>query len=305
MAPARRYLPRIMTMARILAGVISVALVLLALASCSNDIAETGTPSKATFGDSDCASCLASSCGSERATCDADPDCSSHLACVYSCPVGADGDVDTACAAGCPAPTSSAGEQARVALDACQTTGAGASCEACGTSNECGSHPVLDQCCDMAHEDDDICEVCKAERCCDTRAAADNPSTNAYYDCVIACIDAGTLLDTCFLECATTHPDGVADFAPQFACIVGPCLTDCSDAAPNACATCISIDQCAVPTANLYADPAGFLLMACIGECGLPLTTECVDACKTQYPSGAALWDAFSTCTSLSCVDVC
>jgi hypothetical protein len=80
----------------------AVVVVSLAVVFSCNGSPEPSSPSKVTYGDSECGTCVQEACSGVLDQCAAEPSCSVFLSCLYACPVGPKGDADPACEAACP-----------------------------------------------------------------------------------------------------------------------------------------------------------------------------------------------------------
>lgn len=264
----------------------------------------------ATWGASDCASCVDSSCSSEIQSCSQDPSCGAYLDCLRSCPVGTNGDVDPSCEAACPKASGTAGQSAMKALDDCRQTGAGASCSACGGTSDAGdggneggdagcARPMLCEQC-AASDGGTACFKCEDEHCCQEEAACQNdPNCLPYQQCIQNCPDS---YGACVASCNAQFPDGgYHNFAVKIACVTVNCLTECFTPY-SAC------DQCGnAHCTNEYIDceenKACSLASACITTCAN--SQKCHDDCVAQNPGAEPELDAYTSCLRTNCPTEC
>lgn len=240
------------------------------------------------YGDSACGLCVATACSGAIDHCAADPECAAHLSCLRACPLDASGDAAPACEAACPAPTTSAGQNALVALTSCRSIGAGAQCEACG--REAMGHPLLDQICKEPTAND-ACARCEEERCCETRCEA---ACQGYVSCMQGCGGQAS----CQNECAANHPEGVAELGRWLGCQVPLCRDVCTSLVPGPCLAC-GLEHCAHQFADCFASPDCYLRFFCGTQCD---ETSCYAACDAAYPNADALFGAFLLCVGEHCI---
>jgi hypothetical protein len=149
---------------------------------------DAGADSSSGFGASACGSCVETQCASAITTCNSSAECSAYWSCVLGCGVDSSGNVDANCASACPRGSSSTGTTDEQALDQCRTTGAGASCAACGgDAGADGGNPIIHQMCTQV-TDTTPCFTCEDNNCCNTYAACHaDPECAAYKSCLVAC----------------------------------------------------------------------------------------------------------------------
>lgn len=272
------------------------------------------------FAKSACGSCVAKACASVIAQCNGEPECANYWACVESCGVAHDGNVDPKCQAACPMPTGSAALVDVQQLTDCRTAGAGSTCAACGIDGGAQS-PILGQTCPPG-TDTAPCALCEDDHCCDTQQAClDDPECEAYSQCNKNCAiteadggtfdsglpDAGGL--TCAQICYALHPAGVTKYAPRLACVFMYCST-ASTCAPGlsqadyTCDSCLATN-CANQYVNLFGTVDGYLLGVCFDGCGDQIGSPCADKCQAQYPTVSAAWNAYVTCSMNKCATQC
>jgi hypothetical protein len=223
--------------------------------------------------------------------------------------VGADGNVDASCAAKCPEPTGSAGQQAVATLNACWT-GSAASCSACGSAKaDAGLIPLLQETCPPA-QDTDTCVRCDHEKCCTVDdACTKNPECVAVINCLP---DTATYGDVA--TCMMMHPGGALAFTQRFACRQVLCTT--TSACPTAtkplpCDACY-LAHCPDSFAELVGTEDGFdLYYTCYGGPCAMIQNDvkqfeaCLAMCRTMYPSAATAFDDFLLCESTRCPTDC
>lgn len=266
--------------------------------------AEDAGTEAATWGASDCSSCIDSRCAQQIQTCSEEPSCAAHLTCLRKCPVAADGDVDSKCAAQCPAGSGTSGKAAVAALDQCRESGAGASCTACGATNNDGGGdsgcdmPLLCQQCGPSQQADaNSCTACEEQHCCDSHHACENdPACLAYFTCINSgCTPRGSA--DCIGSCDKAHPGGFQKFAEVVACLQVKC--DNGECVPaSKCRTCLA-DNCGKLEAACMTNKACDQALDCTGGCSG--SSQCIDACKTSYPGSEPMLDAFDSCMVTMC----
>lgn len=256
------------------------------------------------YGQSPCAACVMSNCDVAVVLCKDDPECAGYLACLTGCPVGATGNVDTSCAAGCAWPEGSAGSMAAQSFTACRETGPGALCSSClgpGTAS-----PILDQTCGLSN-DPTRCGHCEDEYCCNTyMACATSPECKAIEACVKECAGgSATSFTSCEDACYASHTGGLAQWAARLACLHVYCadVDACGNVPLDACEKCID-SSCAEAYVDLYGTPQGLLLTGCAEVCA-PTDSACTDGCLKKYPAAAPAFPAFATCATQRCNTPC
>lgn len=287
---------------------LTVAIAVVGAAACSsssnrsNAARDAGTEA-ATWGASDCSSCIDSSCAQQVQACSEEPSCAAYLTCLRKCPVAADGNVDATCAAKCPTSAGSSGEAAITSLDQCRKSGAGASCAACGGTNSDGGSdggcdmPLLCQQCAPPQADASACVTCAQKYCCDSRDACHNdPTCAAYLTCMSSDCTAGTVA-ACIAFCDQAHPGGFDKYAQYLACAMVKCA-DGSCAPASKCQTCLN-DKCANAEVACQTNEACFLASDCVGNCNG--VSQCIDNCKTRYPGSEPTLDDLGTCSVSMC----
>jgi hypothetical protein len=253
---------------------------------------------------------VAAQCSAAIAACGEDPECAFFLSCLDACPVGANGDADPTCAAACPAPSGTAGQQAVASFQGCRSGVAAAACAACGAAPaDGGGIALLNETCPPSQKTDP-CARCDDEKCC----AADD-ACNANPECVaaIACLpDNATYGD--LSTCMAMHPAGAMAFAQRFACRQVLCTATPACGGPGTLATC---DACFIPAcpdtyAELVGTPDGYdLYYACFrGTCEMFKTSvtqylDCIVMCKQMYPSEARAFDDWYVCATTRCPTAC
>jgi hypothetical protein len=245
-----------------------------------------------------CGSCVKEACAPDVTSCGGDPECAAYLGCVYKCPNAATGDVDPACEAQCPKPTSSAGLKAMDRLGSCRSTGPGSHCPACGQVS--GGTGVLKQTCGKSTETPP-CFICEDEKCCETYARCHaNPACEAYKQCLLACPKG----QKCEASCDEKHPGALKDWAPRMACMSVRCAEPCLNGEPlDPCVKCATQD-CADFYADLVSTPAGYLLQSCVAVCRTA-DEACITACKEKHPSAVTSLNTLLTCVLQKCPTTC
>ena len=288
---------------------------MLSSASCdgasSSDPAGTGGSAGSLFADSPCASCDRSACDAQVKSCETDPECAAFLACEGKCPVGATGDVDSACQAACALPASSAGKGKLDALGACRQSGPGSACAPCGRSMDAGTDAggdagapgctmpsAITQSCAPA-TGGTPCNDCQFSKCCDSMSAVfdGGPGTDLA-DCWLSCTSA-----ECENDCYDQFPAGVPAFGEYQACLALNCSAKGACKAPNACAQC-QYDSCACEYATCYVNADCFQSFQCFTTCA-PQDASCAAACLTKHPACDQLYERLSACLSHGCLLAC
>ncbi len=140
-----------------------------------------------------CSSCSETQCASQWAACDASPDCTSLLDCLYAC-------TDLACEDQCFS-THSAGAGALDAAGACEVAPCAADCGGGG----------------------DACDACVESKCAaPLDACLNDPACIAFWDCLDACTD-----ESCANACVSQHPAGVAKSDAVDLCVDQQCQAEC------------------------------------------------------------------------------
>ncbi len=301
-------------------GMLGVAALLLA-AGCSSQSSggPASTPdastdaTSASFGTSACGSCVATACASAITACNGVPDCAAYLSCLDGCPVGAGGGVSASCQSGCAPATSSAGQQAQGQLTACMTSGAGASCSACGGVSDAGAEGgILHESCPPDPDAANPCNACIHEQCCDPRLTCLNdPSCLALLDCESDCLsglpdDGGATATppdggpySCDQWCNAKNDPALGEWAQLMACSQVLCDNASACGGADTCTTC-NDTSCASEYFALVSTPDGYLWGDCIAQCATT-DTACNSGCGTAYPSISAQISAWGTCIQQHC----
>ncbi len=256
------------------------------------------------YGASACGTCVAAQCSVAVTACGEDPECASFLECLDACPIGASGDVDAACAARCPAPTGTAGQQAKATLDACRAGTAAIACAACGDPPpDGGLIPLLEETCPPSQETDP-CLKCDHESCCTIDDAC---TASKECSAIIDCLNTATTTPE-VLACVNDHPGGAGIFAQRFACRDVHCTNTvaCLGKPPGACAVC-EVTQCPDVFAELVGTPDGLnllygcVLSGCQGLTNPDQYVACLQTCKGKFPAAGLAFDDFFLCASTRC----
>ena len=288
---------------------------MLSSASCdgasSSDPAGTGGSAGALFADSPCASCDRSACDAQVKSCETDPECAAFLACEGKCPVGATGDVDSACQAACALPASSAGKGKLDALGACRQSGPGSACAPCGRSMDAGTDAggdagapgctmpsAITQSCAPATADTP-CTECHLSKCCDAVSAVfdGGPGTDLTA-CWLDCTSA-----QCQNDCFDQFPAGVPALGGYQACVFLNCSAKGACKAPKPCSQC-QFDSCGCEYASCLVNADCFRILNCFNTCAAG-DVACGFDCRKKYPAGDQLYDRFAACVGQACILVC
>lgn len=148
----------------------------------------------------------------------------------------------------------------------------------------------------------DECGVCRHEKCCNTRAAADTDAGNAIANCAgdaLQANDAGAL-QGCFDE----YPAATQPFLDELTCLEYRCTGECSDPhlELDACDTCL-LESCASDFVAVDVNADCLLESTCYGACGQ--TADCATSCGDQYPAAMQLLTSLATCRSKYCAAQC
>lgn len=233
-----------------------------------------------------------------------------------SCPTGAEGRLDEACAARCPAPEGAAATRARADWDACRQRGDGARCAACGGASRPYTHPLLTQKCDGTvppyvpgdagcdPTTDPIvarCRRCQYEKCCDTRRACDAlTECNAIRACVAPpCGEPGASDATCY----AAHPAGVDAWVRHNGCAYVLCLAECLGRPVEPCVGCWR-GRCGDELIAYEGSPSGGRHGACVRECA-DGDRDCRTACDRREPEGYQAFARLLMCIDVRCHDEC
>lgn len=264
------------------------------------DVAEAGAPD-ATWGVTDCATCVRDRCRAEVTRCRSEPTCARRLDCIDACPSSAEAEPDPGCVAACPAASGSAAERAATDVEQCRIGGAGVECEAC-TSRSIGHRsPLLNQRCDSPSWDAgpdatavrESCQKCGAERCCQSRQKCNaDPTCYELLDCYGACSDP-----SCIDDCYAKYDASVANMNEAISCSLILCTKECG-ATPGPCEACFYA-RCGDEVIACAADHDCVLLNQCLMHCQ---DDDCHLACRAKFPAAAvALADARLDCAVSRC----
>jgi hypothetical protein len=268
-----------------------------------------GAPPANAYGTSACGTCVAAQCSAAVAACGQDPECASFLACLDACPVGANGDADATCAAACPAPSGTAGQEAVASFQGCRG-GVAAACAACGAAPaDGGGIALLNETCPPSQKTDP-CARCDDEKCC----AADD-ACNASPECaaILACLPTTPTYGD-VAGCVAMHPAGALVFTQRFACRLILCTATAACGGPGTLGEC---DACFIPAcpdtfAELVGTPDGFdLYYTCRGGPCAMITTDvqqyldCLAMCRKMYPAAALAFDDWYLCATTRCPTHC
>ena len=245
--------------------------------------------------------------------CDADPGCARYLACLDACPVSPTGDADPSCAAACSKGPSSSQPAVQELAD-CRTSGAGASCTACGKDSGSGGSPILHQSCQPAKDAGCTncpagCFSCEKGSCCDTYVAcASSADCKALEKCIKDCQsgipdDAGSMGtpppdQSCDYVCSMAHPKGLETWAPRWACLSVFCDKPCG-LDSDSCSTCLN-EKCANEYVAVEGTPEGYLFDACFQGCPSGFN-KCTNACVQMYPGTEASVNVLQACGEAQC----
>lgn len=263
-----------------------------------------GAPA-ATWGASECGTCVHEACAAAFQACLSDPECPAYAECLDACPMGADGNVDPTCQAACPRGTGTESLRAAAAIDACRDPGAGADCVACGIPGRTclPDIPELNQTCTEPSVETNPCFICQDENCCQTIATCDaNPECVAFKQCLRDNAEANDPYNLCGAQ----HPDGVQDAAAGITCATYHCAIDTNGCDPDErdpCLDCLFCD-CAKEWAELERTAEGFLLVGCVGACPVG-DTACDQACFDAHPSAQQGYLALGECLFAACDEDC
>jgi hypothetical protein len=273
-----------------------------AASSTSDAVTSTGTSSGETWVNSACGACVHQDCRAAFDACSADPECPAYAACLDACPVGATGDVDPTCEAGCPRGTGTESRRAAAKIDACRDPGPGAKCSACAVSTRDGAAgiEILNQTCPAPPTSEIACIACQEQNCCETYdACLANAECAGYRECIRAAGDYT-------VECAESFPAGVGLAAEDFLCATYHCAIDqddCNGALREPCLQC-AYTSCTKEYVDFLATGNGFLLGNCVGAC--PVGDDvCDEACYDQFPGSIDAALAFGECALTACGEEC
>jgi hypothetical protein len=192
--------------------------------------------------------------------------------CTLGCPTGSGGDVDPACAAACPNPSSAEGIAAASALDACRTNDGALGCAACGRVPA-----LLQQQCPPSTETAP-CPVCEDNDCCDSyNACQGDPSCMQLKDCAKVCRDYA-----CIYGCTLGAPsDAVVGYSSLLACLTMRCPV-CTAGECSCWGT-----SCAPAYLACRTDAACSLWLFCVRSCSAG-DTLCADRCAADQAADVA-----------------
>jgi len=279
-------------------GVLGLPLSVVALAfSCGHSslpatVSDAGTDGGTTAGPyarSACGRCLRGACSLEVSSCAGDPDCAAYLTCLDRCGTGDGGNIDPACAAGCPRGSSSSGAAAESALSECWTNGPGALCAPCGGNDaSAATNPILRQRCPTS-SGADACATCQEDHCCQTEAACTSECMG-YVGCRV---DGGSPT-----VCRATYPGGLLQAEAWQSCRFVFCAakSQCNGGFPP-CERC-AVTLCSEEYVAFRTHLQGALYRECISYCG---SDDCSAACLKSYPGARPLIDAFDACIFDKC----
>jgi hypothetical protein len=183
----------------------------------------------------ECASCVASSCAPQQSACEAAASCASRLGCTMACdPLVASCDVpcETQVVAG---DVSTAGS----ALS-CRATTCGAACNV-----TCGDILPL-----VPVASAPACSTCIAASCCKQASAC---AANAACVESLECARAMSVPDGVYTCTNTRYPAGVTDYAAFHDCVQTSCSADCAIGADFSCVGSVSVPVSTSPTLRFTA----------------------------------------------------
>jgi hypothetical protein len=293
-------------------GCVSAAFVAgVLLASC--DDSETKRPSGSgaeTFAQTSCSDCFLRTCAEPVDACRSDPGCAAYLDCLGACPVDEEGFIDPDCDVACSPTTSSEATRAQAEVVKCRTQDAAAACLECAPAG-----PVLiggqAQLCEPRDDEPfSPCSPCYWENCCDTWDACfgegADPDCDALASCVALCVDAP--LEPCVDACFAAHPASVETLLAQNGCAMEFCAKDqidCNADKRSECDVCL-FDTCGPMWVDLMSNPDGFLLFACLGDCGaVDGGVTCVEACFDAHPGAEYAGYLWAECVAFNCESSC
>jgi hypothetical protein len=263
------------------------------------------------FGSSACAACQEQSCAPQVAQCTDDPGCANYLACVLACNVGADGNVDPLCVAGCPATGGTSTRQAIGSVSACFGTGAGSLCASCGGDGGMG-YSVIHEGCMQVTSTTQPCIALEQSECCNTFSACEsNPACVAIGNCASGCPSSDILPDagadggfpSCKEACMALHPEARAIYVRLDVCFNFECYTQAAcGGAPDPCVACLAA-RCTQAVLDEETTPGGYGLYDCIAGCGP--NEKCESACEAQYPGAVRAVLGSLACQENYCANVC
>ena len=268
--------------------------------------------SSASFGNSACGACVASSCGPQVDACGQQPGCARRWDCIQACPALADGSVAPACTDACPQPAGMLDAATVLALESCIES---APCEACGASApdtetpEVKRPPVapnagdgttaptsvgaafLSQSC-SPQSDADACYECELNRCCESMSACrSDAACTSYLLCMQGCGDSGGTRPTCVARCDAAGETNFATFTARVACVNARCGAECGGSG-SPCAACV-IDNCAESYVACQLDESCARLDICVSQCR---DQACRDACAERFPAGVSTLTTYQLC---------
>jgi hypothetical protein len=263
------------------------------------------------FGSSACAACQQQACAPQVARCADDPGCARYLSCVLGCGVGADGNVDPLCVAGCPATGGTATRQAIGIVSTCFGTGAGSFCASCGGDAGTG-YSVVHEGCMQVTSTTQPCYALEQSECCNTLATClQNAACVSITNCFLTCPPDDRLPDagadagfpSCKEACIAQSPGGLYDFVPLDVCFNFECYTQATcGGGPDPCLACLAA-RCTQAVIDQERAPGGYGLYDCITGCG-PSET-CQTACEAQYPDAVTAVLGSLACQENYCANVC
>ena len=268
------------------------------------------------FGASVCGTCIEQGCAPALSSCGDEPDCVAYLQCLFACPVAKTGNVDPACAAGCPTGSTSAALQAENAVAACRTSGAGAVCAGCGGIDGGAAFAILNERCPDASVGT-ACNKYFDSHCC---KPLDDCNSSSDCDAILSCyescpaddllLDAGPdagFFPSCAEACIGQHVAGRVAFAALYFCVneLGSLATVCGGG-PDPCTSCVNAN-CAQELLDLNEAPGGIGLFDCVTSCGTdagPIdvaTQVCQEDCQAEYPGASDALEVFLSCNVNTC----
>jgi hypothetical protein len=267
------------------------------------------------FGASVCGTCQEKACASEIAACTDDPGCARFQSCVFACPSGPDGNVDSSCLAGCASAdaSSSVTSEEIAGLSECLEHGAGTLCSGCGSDAGGGTgYAIVHETCPTSIGSANDCNTIELSLCCHTiDACMASAACQTIDTCFITCPSDDILADagsdagfpSCNEACIAQAPDGLAAFAAYDVCVNLRCASyaACGGAA-KACGDCLA-ENCAQANLDMNLAPGGYGLFNCIFDCNAD--KNCEAACKSQYPAAVKPLDSFVACQQNLCGNAC
>jgi hypothetical protein len=259
--------------------------------SCGDPCGEAAACGRPPGSDDACTTCLDQACCSEERAAYGTAAARQVMLCLAAC---APGDLD--CQEACHLAQPGAGAWSN-ALISCATSACASTCGA-PFGTQCGAE----------RPDGDACVACALTTCCAQLSACDtDPTCFGLESCLAKCHTSVACQNTCF---GAVGDHGQALFFALQNCFSHACTSDCQVPSSNRCGVhlsgpscleCVN-QQCCDQAAAFSTNVDGVEYDICQSHC---VSTQCLNDCATQHPSGKSLYDASFDCLIDKCGATC